>query len=172
MAAGISVNAIVSYPVIDASLFNKKHLNKILVEELDIIERMYNRTTKTWKPKDVPTWSKKTGGGERNMRYTISTTDTPFVFIDLGTDIRYATMTPDFSRKTNPRILGSRGGSGGVQFVNRGVPRAGIEPRKFSDEIVKRRSPKLLTKLQKEFMQEHAKRVAKAKRAKKRFRIL
>lgn len=60
-----------------------------------------------------------------------------------GTSVRYATMTPNFSAKTVPRLLASRAGAGGVAFVNKKRPKPGIKPRLW-DVTVAEKWQKLL----------------------------
>lgn len=60
--------------------------------------------------------------------------EVPF-FLNVGTRVRYATMTPDFSPKTSPRVLRSGSGSGGLAYVNVNKPNPGIEKREFDKSV-------------------------------------
>ena len=58
----------------------------------------------------------------------------PF-FLNGGTSVRYATMTPDFVPKTSPNVLRSGPGAGGLAFVSKNVPNPGIEAREFDQSV-------------------------------------
>lgn len=64
-----------------------------------------------------------------------------WVWLDEGTDVRYATMTPNFQPKTRRGVVSSGNGQGGVLFVNTSQPRPGIEPREFSKTLLKAWGP-------------------------------
>lgn len=71
----------------------------------------------------------------------IYTDDPIYYFLDRGTRVRYATMDREFRSKTKPGRIRSGMGAGNPDpiYVNRGVPRPGIEARRFTDMIYKRR---------------------------------
>lgn len=89
----------------------------------------FEKTTETWMDKPAFDVQKETG------QRTIGTDSQIYSYINDGTAVRYATMTPDFEAKTEPRVLGARAGSGGVLFVSRRVPKPGIRAREFDDVI-------------------------------------
>lgn len=60
--------------------------------------------------------------------------EVPF-FLNVGTKVRYATMSPDFSPKTIPRVLRSGSGSGKLAFVSIHKPNPGIDARKFDESV-------------------------------------
>lgn len=62
----------------------------------------------------------------------VYTEDDPYFFVDAGTRVRYATMTPDFIPKTKPRKFQSGAGRGGLRYWDRMVPRPGIEKREWT----------------------------------------
>ena len=72
-----------------------------------------------------------------------------WIWLDEGTTVRYATMTPGFKAKTKVRVIGSGEGAGKLMFVNVRFPRPGIAARHFSDEIAKRQTKKLTPQLDK-----------------------
>lgn len=89
----------------------------------------------------VETWERQPEfeiTGESIISREVFTQDKIYFFINNGTSVRYATMTPDFQAKTTPRVIGSNRGSGGVHFINRNRPRPGIEARKFDEVIAKK----------------------------------
>ena len=60
-----------------------------------------------------------------------------WVFLDQGTDIRYAVMTPDFIPKTTPNTLVTTIGAGGLSHFDFDNPRPGIEPRLWTELLAK-----------------------------------
>lgn len=60
-----------------------------------------------------------------------------WVFLDQGTDIRYAVMTEDFEAKTSPNTLVTTIGVGGLSHFDFDNPRPGIEPRLWTELIAK-----------------------------------
>lgn len=69
---------------------------------------------------------------------TVSTDNAVYGYINDGTAVRYATMTPDFIAKTRVQWIGSGPGAGGVAFINKNRPRPGIKAREFDTEIKKK----------------------------------
>ena len=59
-----------------------------------------------------------------------------WLWLDEGTEVRYATMTHDFQAKTSHRELVSGVGRGGLYFVNKRWPKPGIDAREFDPEIL------------------------------------
>lgn len=101
----------------------------------------FKRTTKTWKHQ--PEFSAKVdyGSAVGGVRIQIATDDPIYKYIDEGTKVRYATMTRDFQAKTEPNVILSTPGKGGVLFVNKKRPRPGIKARKFTKIIAKSYKP-------------------------------
>lgn len=66
-----------------------------------------------------------------------TTSDAVYGYLNDGTRIRYATMTPNFSPKTRPGRVNAVAGSGGLAYVSKKRPRPGIKPRKFDELVVK-----------------------------------
>lgn len=64
---------------------------------------------------------------------TISTQNDIFRFLNDGTEVRYATMTKDFLPKTQPWKTYSKPGRGGMAYINKRMPRHGIQARHFID---------------------------------------
>lgn len=99
-----------------------------------LIKADYYRTTETWKEHHPVFQSKiRYSGGSPSV--SVWTDDQVYFEIDGGTPVRYATMTPDFEPKTKARVLASFPGKGKMAYYDPKIPRPGIEPRWFSDEI-------------------------------------
>lgn len=101
----------------------------------------YGVVTQTWNHKPVFAIDKS------KLKRRITTGDDVFRYIDKGTAVRRAVMTPGFRPKTIPGQIRSRMGSGGVAYISKKVVKPGIEARRFSEEILKKWTkefPKLL----------------------------
>src|SRR5450759_2671498 len=85
----------------------------------------YLRTVETWK--NVPKFERVVEISGDTVTVMVGTDDLIYKFVDLGTRVRYATMSPDFKAKTRPGILGSRAGSGEMLFVDKKHPKPGIQ---------------------------------------------
>lgn len=98
-----------------------------------LLTQQFERTTRTWsnRPRFVSTVRESSSEVVANT----GTENEIYGYINNGTPVRYATMTPDFVSKTVPRVLDSRRGAGGVQFISRAHPRPGIEAREF-DRVI------------------------------------
>lgn len=97
----------------------------------------FNRTTATWQHKVRFTSKVQASAGAGGVRIEVSTKDPIYGYIDQGTRVRYATMSPDFSPKTQPDVILSVPGKGRRLFVNKKRPRPGIKARNFSKIIAK-----------------------------------
>lgn len=120
--------------IADKSGFNARRHQQAVEQALDkaalVVEADFQKSTATWEHKPVFNVTREPG------KRTIFTTDPQYNWINRGTRIRYATMTPDFIAKTKPGVLASGTGRGGVLFVSRKHPRPGIEARSFDMLIV------------------------------------
>jgi hypothetical protein len=81
-----------------------------------------------------------------------------FLWLEEGTKVRYATMTPDFKPKTQRGVLGSTRGRGGKAFVDKRKPKPGIEAREWTEQIIKE---KRLPQVMKERAQKALEKAAK-----------
>lgn len=124
-----------------------------LIKEGQAIQKSYKRISNSFETPVAYDAKIKTIGFETSI--TISTSDKRMVFLDLGTDIRWAVMSSDFSPKTTVRQISSRRGSGGAvirgrnAMQSRGIaPRPGIKAREFSITIAKQRKKPFQTNVQ------------------------
>lgn len=135
-------------PVVPKKLNEKamlEPLRQLAKDEAKFADTQFALTYKTWEHK--PSFRQ---GFMENIRqiegFTLTSDagskDNPYPFVTKGTSVRYALMTPDFSPKTTPRIISSKGGRGGVLFVDKRRPRPGIKAREFEPEIAVREQPK------------------------------
>ena len=131
-----------------------RRIHGVVEEETRIFENMYNLVAKGFS--DRPRFKKEMSSGTGSLVGKTSTTDTPFVFIDVGTSERWALMSEDFSPRTTPNVLGIKGRQGKAVLRGKSAmlahglsARPGIQPRNFSKEIAKRRAKPFSEKVQK-----------------------
>ena len=123
---------------------------------LNVCQNTKQDVTKDYE-KTVATWTHQVKfGGEvafahgmgRVEVHPVSEQDI-YSYVDLGTSVRYATMTPGFRPKTRVRTIASYKGQGGKMFVSRKHPRKGIQARNFSLTIRKRHEKPFRTAIKK-----------------------
>jgi len=105
------------------------------------VEIDFKVTTQTWDTKPAFKTEKEV------FSRTVSTDSKIYGFVNDGTSVRYALMSPDFLPKTRPGWIGSGMGSGRVLKIDKTHPRPGIKARGFDKEIKKKweaEMPKLL----------------------------
>ena len=119
-----------------------KQVSRDLIKVADIaasgIQSDFQATVVTWNTK--PEFVIIKDGANR----IIQTTNEIYFYIDKGTKVRYAIMSKDFLAKSQPRVLGSRIGRGGVVFISKKHPMPGIEARQF-DEVISQKWQPLYT---------------------------
>lgn len=101
----------------------------------------FGKTVATWR--DKPEFERTVEQKPGQIIGTVATDNAIYRYVSGGTSVRYATMTPDFAAKTQPRVIGSGPGAGGRLFVSRQHPRPGIEARQFDAVIAKKHERKL-----------------------------
>lgn len=125
-----------------------KAINNVVIREAKTVRNQMARPTRTWQ-EHHPNFEVEINVSGGNFGVTVSTDSDVYFWLDQGTSVRYATMTEDFKAKTRVRNLNSRGGTGGLAYVSRRVPRDGIEARQWTDYIMETRFPKFSASLQK-----------------------
>lgn len=61
----------------------------------------------------------------------LSTTDPPYSYLNFGTKVRRALMSPDWASKTTPGTLNASAGGGRVLVIGSHINQPGIEKRDF-----------------------------------------
>jgi hypothetical protein len=98
--------------------------------------RRLRRTVHTWSaPQPQFTADIRRQGSLIGME--TQTDSTIYKFVDLGTRVRRAVMSPGFVSKTVPGSLKTRRGSGGVVFISKKINLPGIKARRFTETISK-----------------------------------
>ena len=91
------------------------------------MKRDYERIVNTWD--DKPEFEQITQSTREDIAVLVGTDNRIFGYLDRGTRVRHAVMSPDFEAKTRPGELRSYPGKGGVVFVSRNINLLGIEGR-------------------------------------------
>ena len=101
------------------------------------IVREFGKGTSTWTHR--PTWNIKYIGftGRAIWKAIISTSDTPFVWVEMGTKVRKRTLSRDWISKTQPRKLASGSGQGRATGFTKRHHMPGIKARDFRVIIAK-----------------------------------
>lgn len=111
-------------------------------------KELFQKTTETWNHNVVFVLTTNKDGravstrGEEGQIYT---------YIDGGTRVRHAVMTPDFKPKTFVGKLYSAPGQGGMAFVSKKLNLPGIKARGFSETIQKKMDAKFKREYKKVF---------------------
>lgn len=126
-----------------------KEMSKVNVE----INKDFDKTVATWdgKPKfraTVAVSQDLIEGHVRTVRiYGSKPPELIYYFINQGTKVRFARMTPDFEPKTRVRVIDSFPGAGGLEAVDPRIPNPGIVGRKFNEAIADRHRIRLSARL-------------------------
>ena len=93
----------------------------------------FRKTMQTWTAHKSPVIIDK----KPNER-TVYVRDQIYSYINFGTDVRRALLTPDWVSKTQPGVIGSSPGQGLVVAVSRSFQFPGIKARNFDEAIAER----------------------------------
>lgn len=107
----------------------------------DLLSKEFAKTVATWRNK--PAFDKTVTEDAGRIVGEVSTDSDIYRYVSGGTRVRYATMSPDFSAKTQPHVIGSGPGSGGVLYISKMHPRPGIEAREFDKTIAEQKAKKI-----------------------------
>jgi len=167
LATSIGMTVIIDVPDFsDISTKIYKKIGRQIEKELDKMENALKPAYKTWSSKSKPEWKKSFGdprrivnaGGSFNVEGfsfvhdefagTLSTTSTPFVFVEGGTVGGRARFSSDYRPMTRPRIVNSRARRGSV-VGGVGPQIRGITARDFTEVIAERRAPFITKSIEK-----------------------
>jgi hypothetical protein len=128
----------------------KKFDVKSLTDVVDVVAKQFSVDAKKELLQPTSTWNHSVCFEQKiittrgKVTVTIFTKDDIYRFLDQGTKVRYATMTPDFSPKTRVRTLSASSGIGGLSYVSLLKPRRGIEAREFTSVVKENQERKLV----------------------------
>lgn len=102
----------------------------------------FRKTTATWKG-DAPDFEEVISLTAPGPTLVVGPTGSDhgaakWRWLDEGTAVRYATMSPDWASKTTPKVIGSGSGAGKVLYVKKDQPRDGIEAREWTVVITEK----------------------------------
>lgn len=106
--------------------------------------RDVKKITDPW-DNEKPNWSFKISLAGGNPSVFIDAGDglgaNKWLWLDEGTSERPAIMSSNFVPKTQPGVLSSGSGQGGLVFINPDDPQPGIEAREFSKNLIIKWTP-------------------------------
>lgn len=106
----------------------------------------FRKTMQTWQTHKSDVMIEKSEG-----KRVVSVDNQIYSYINFGTDVRRALLTPDWVSKTQPGVIGSGAGAGLVVTASRSFQFPGIQARNFDEAIAEHIYndvlPKLLDKL-------------------------
>ena len=107
--------------------------------------REFKKTHRTWK-EQKPTWRREVRVAPAITRWQVDTSHLIYFFLNDGTSVRYAAMTPGFRPKTRVKFIGSTAGEGGFSHLAFNPPPGpkGIDARKWDEAIAKRMGPVII----------------------------
>lgn len=124
---------------IDTAVFLEEFTGAVK-KTIDSADVEFKKTYSSWRGK--PDFVKSVDASPTKITGSDTTDDDKYRYVTRGTSVRYATMTPDFVAKTQPRVLGSGAGRGGLLYVDKRRPRPGIKAREFEEMVESQEEPK------------------------------
>lgn len=115
-----------------------KQLEAVAKQETGVTRRSFGRFTATWKNPTI--FDVTVGMNGQNMEGVVSSSSTPFVFVEGGTSSMPDSYVHNFSPKTTRRVIGSRAGSRGYIIATRRMVSPGIQAREVRYTIVEKRA--------------------------------
>lgn len=113
-------------PLFDDRQFSRD-LQRAAKTRAQAMRRDYEKTVATWD--DPPKFTQVTDTTSPDISVLVGTDDPIYGYLDRGTRVRRALMSPDFRAKTRPGELRSYPGQGGVVFISKKLALPGIEAR-------------------------------------------
>ncbi len=121
------------YPIRPTALRYSKLISALTTGVFRVGRRMkrdYEKTVATWKVK--PQFEMLTQRTSSIASVLVGTDNRIYAYVNNGTSVRYATMTPDWDSKSRVRIIGSYPGRGSRAFISKSHPQRGIAAREWS----------------------------------------
>lgn len=113
----------------------RKAWEDALTDEGKAIQGEYEKTTKTWHT-DVK-FNMKVHTGRVRWFVDVWADNRIYWFVHESISVMRGVLSPDWSPKTQPRVLGSGPGSGRLLYASKKVSKPPYEARKFTEEIIK-----------------------------------
>jgi hypothetical protein len=113
--------------------------------EVKSVQSDLEQTTENWDHQVDFTIESEVSGDK--VEYTIGTDDKIWWWLNDGTSVRYANLSSDYVRHTNPNTLVSGPGAGRMTYVSRKTPHDGIQARNWTEIISDRHQDKFTDKL-------------------------
>ena len=127
-------------PILPSKPFNPKTLLKGIERGMqrtaDYTRQQFTQTTKTWE-EHHPQFSKRIEMTANAIRFEVGTDDLIYFFLNDGTRVRRAALSPNWLSKTSPHWIGSGMGAGWVTSISMRNELQGIQAREWDKEIAK-----------------------------------
>jgi len=124
----------------------RERMRDVLEKFANEVIKLLNQTTQTWKG-DRPVFVKRYTQTAQSIGFLVAVEGTDeaiakFQWLNDGTSVRWAVMSPNWQSKTTPESLSSEPGAGYVRMRGRmrmqkhGIPaKPGILPRNWMEEV-------------------------------------
>jgi len=118
-----------------------------LKEEGKAIKAEYEKTTATWST-DVQFDIKPHVSGRVNWYVEVGTSNRIYWFVHESISVMRGVLSPDWSPKTQPRVLGSGPGSGRLLYASKSVNKPPYPAREFTEKIIEVRQPEFQKRME------------------------
>jgi hypothetical protein len=116
-----------------------------LKEEGKTIKGLYNRTTATWSTDVV--FNTRFHSGKKQMYVDVWASNRIYWFVHESISVLRAVFSPDWSPKTQPRVLRSGAGSGRMLYASRRISKPPYKAREFTEKIIEVRRDKFTKRM-------------------------
>lgn len=125
----------------------RKAWARALKAEAGEIKKLYDKTTRTWKHAVAFKQRIKFSADEQFAE--VWAENRIYWFVHESVSVMRAVLSPDWSPKTQPRVLSSGAGSGRKLYASKRVSKPPYEARKFTEAIIEERQDKFQQAMEK-----------------------
>ncbi|MHC4176258.1 MAG: hypothetical protein ACYSWU_02060 [Planctomycetota bacterium] len=115
----------------------QKSWEDALKEEGKTIKGLYEKTTSTWDTDVV--FNTKVKFGRDEMYVDVWAKNRIYWFVHESISVMRGVLSPDWSPKTQPRVLASGAGSGRLLYASKKISKSPYEAREFTEKIIEER---------------------------------
>ncbi len=124
----------------------QKEWTKALVLEGRAIKKEYDKTHATWET-DVQ-FNMRVHTGTVRWYVDVWAKNRIYWFVHESVSVMRAVLSPDWSPKTQPRVLGSGPGSGRKLYASKKISKPPYEAREFTEKIIEVRQPEFQKRME------------------------
>ena len=125
----------------------QKEWKKALRDERDEIRKLYKQTYHNWDHKPAEQTTLKASGDEWYAEVRL--VGRIYWFVHESIKVMRVVLSPDWSPKTQPRVLGSGAGSGQKLYASKKISKPPYEAREFTEKIIEVRQPEFQKRMEK-----------------------